>query len=58
MGFSGFYRIDENTPRRESANGRKVRHDIDPKIEAAVRRVFPALLEDGCNASFLPRLSE
>jgi hypothetical protein len=57
-GFWGFYRIDENTPYRESVNGRKVRHDIDPRIEAAVRRVFPAFLEDGCSADFLPRLSE
>jgi hypothetical protein len=58
MGFSGFYRIDKNTPDRESVNGRKVRHDIDPRIEAAAGSVVPAFVEDGCSVDFLPRLSE
>jgi hypothetical protein len=47
MGFWGFYRLDEDTPAPEHVITRRVRHELDPKLETIGGRVIPALLEEG-----------
>jgi hypothetical protein len=47
MGFWGFYRMDEDTPDHEHVSKRRVRHEIDPRIETIGERVIPALPEEG-----------
>jgi hypothetical protein len=36
MGYWGFYRMDNDTPYRESVTRREVRDDIDPNFQATV----------------------
>ena len=47
MGFWWFYPMDEDTPDREHVTKRRVRHEIDPKIEATAEHVIPAIPEKG-----------
>jgi len=46
MGFWGFYRLDDDTPDPKHVGTRRVRHEIDPKIQTIGGRVIPAFLKE------------
>jgi|HubBroStandDraft_3_1064219.scaffolds.fasta_scaffold419201_2 hypothetical protein len=47
MRFWGFYWLDEDTPDRKYVANTRIRHEIDPKIEATGWHAIPALPEGG-----------